>query len=117
MLYSEFLDGINQTENKWNYEEYNRINDLYMNSDTMTKEEAYRLYEEPSQLVKDLMEEKNTYKAEMITARAAYKTEHEEPDKTRRELGEARAQILRLESELRRYQRAAHDLYYATGTI
>ena len=117
MLYSEFLTGTNQTENDWTLEEYNRINALYMDSDTMTKEEAYRLYNEPDQLVKNLLEDKATYKAEMISARARLRTEHEENLSLRIELEKAKKHAANLEDQLNKIKNAAHSLYYSAGII
>lgn len=62
MLYSEFLNGINKTENKYNYAEYERINAIYNANNDMTKEDAYKLYNEPNEVIKALLEENSFLK-------------------------------------------------------
>lgn len=57
MLYDEFLRGTRTTENEYNYAEYRRIEKIYMDSDNMSKEEAYKLYNTPNDLLLTLMEE------------------------------------------------------------
>jgi len=117
MLYGEFLVGTDQADNDWTYSEYKRIEAIYNADNSMSKEDAYKMYQEPNELIKNLLDSVKEYKADTIEARAAFKKEHEEADRLRKELGEARRQILRLEGQLRRYENAAHDLYYATRTI
>lgn len=117
MLYGEFLIGTEQPDNEWTYAEYKRIEAIYNNDNSMSKSDAYKLYQEPNGIIAELLESKTNFKADMIEARAALRAKSEEADKLRHEVGEARAQIIRLEAELNRYKRAAHDLYYVTGTI
>lgn len=117
MLYGEFLVGTNQPDNEWTFSEYKRIEAIYNEDDHMEKATAYKMFREPDEVIQELITNKNRFKAEMIEARSQFKAKSEEADKLRRELGEARAQILRMEVEMNRYKRAAHDLYYVTGTI
>lgn len=117
MLYGEFLAGTQQPDNKWTYTEYKRIEKIYNNNDRMTKEEAYQMYREPDEIVKELLDQVSTYKAEAICERIESRTAREKVDTLTGEVKEARTRILILEAELNRYKRAAHDLYYATGTI
>ena len=117
MLYGEFLVGTNQNDNDWTYAEYKRIEAIYNANDSMSKEDAYKMYREPNELIQDLIIDKANYKSASIAAKSLYNSEHEKAEKLSTELGEARAQILRLEQQLRRYENAAHDLYYATGII
>lgn len=43
MLYSEFLAGTGAIDNQANYIEYKRVEQIYMESDHCTKEDAYRM--------------------------------------------------------------------------
>lgn len=43
MLYSEFLAGTGAVENQASYDEYKRVEQIYMESDHCTKEDAYRM--------------------------------------------------------------------------
>lgn len=43
MLYSEFLEGTGAVENQASYDEYKRVEQIYMESDHCTKEDAYRM--------------------------------------------------------------------------
>ncbi len=43
MLYSEFLAGTGAVENQASYDEYKRVEKIYMESDHCTKEDAYRM--------------------------------------------------------------------------
>lgn len=117
MLYAEFLIGTEKPDNEWTYAEYKRIEAIYNNDNSMSKADAYKMYKDPGELIQGLITDKANYKAASIAAKSLYNSEHEEAEKLRKELGEARVQILRLEQQLRRYESAAHDLYYVTGTI
>ena len=57
MLYTEFLNGTFEPDNKWTYKEYKRIEAIYNNNNDMTKEEAYRLFREPDPFTRELLEE------------------------------------------------------------
>lgn len=43
MLYSEFLDGTGAVENQQTYNEYKRVEQIYMESEHCTKADAYRM--------------------------------------------------------------------------
>ena len=43
MLYSEFLEGTGAVGNQASYDEYKRVEQIYMESRHMTKEDAYRM--------------------------------------------------------------------------
>lgn len=43
MLYEEFLKGTGAVESKATWEEYQRVEQIYKESDHMTKEDAYRM--------------------------------------------------------------------------
>lgn len=43
MLYSEFLKGTGAVDNQDTYKEYKRVEQIYMDAPTMTKEDAYRM--------------------------------------------------------------------------
>lgn len=43
MLYSEFLEGTGAVENQASYDEYKRVEQIYMESAHCTKEDAYRM--------------------------------------------------------------------------
>lgn len=43
MLYSEFLDGTGAVDNQQSYDEYKRVEQIYMESDHCTKADAYRM--------------------------------------------------------------------------
>lgn len=43
MLYEEFLKGTGAVEGKTTWDEYQRVEQIYMESDHMTKEDAYRM--------------------------------------------------------------------------
>lgn len=43
MLYGEFLSGTGAVDNKATYAEYKRVEQIYMESDHCTKEDAYRM--------------------------------------------------------------------------
>lgn len=57
MLYSEFLNGTYEQDNPWTYKEYKRIEAIYNDNDEMTKEAAYKLFREPDDFTKELLEE------------------------------------------------------------
>lgn len=44
MLYSEFIKGTRAPENEETYSQYDLINQIYTECESMTKEEAYRLW-------------------------------------------------------------------------
>ena len=44
MMYSEFLKGTGAPENSKVYEQFLKIEQIYMDCDHMSKEEAYRLW-------------------------------------------------------------------------
>lgn len=117
MLYGEFLAGTQQPDNPYTYSEYKRIEAIYNNDNSMEKEDAYKLYQEPNEITAELLDRAADYKADLIIARASFREQKEEADRLRKEVGEARAQILKLEIELNKFRTAAHQLYYATGTI
>ena len=117
MLYGEFLAGTQQPDNPYTYSEYKRIEAIYNNDNSMEKEDAYKLYQEPNEITAELLDRAADYKADLIITRASYREKVKEADRIRKELGEARAEILRLEMQIRRYENAAHQLFYATGTI
>ncbi len=43
MLYGEFLEGTGAVDNQASYDEYKRVETIYMESSHMTKEDAYRM--------------------------------------------------------------------------
>lgn len=43
MLYREFLEGTGAVDNEDSYKEYKRVEQIYMESDHCTKEDAYRM--------------------------------------------------------------------------
>lgn len=43
MMYDEFLKGTGAVEGKATWDEYQRVEQIYMESDHMTKEDAYRM--------------------------------------------------------------------------
>lgn len=43
MLYNEFLEGTGGIDTPANYNEYKRVEEIYMAADTMTKADAYRM--------------------------------------------------------------------------
>lgn len=43
MLYNEFLEGTGAVDTQANYNEYKRVEEIYMAADTMTKADAYRM--------------------------------------------------------------------------
>lgn len=45
MLYTEFLQGTHAKESNKSWQEYKFIEDLYMQSETMTKQDAYAIWE------------------------------------------------------------------------
>ena len=65
MLYSEFLEGTKASDNRYNYSEYCRINNLYMESDSMTKTDAYKLYNPPNDFVLTLLDENSQLKKQI----------------------------------------------------
>ena len=44
MMYSEFLKGTGAPENSKTYEQFLKIEQIYMDCDHMSKEKAYRLW-------------------------------------------------------------------------
>ena len=44
MMYSEFLKGTGAPENSETYEQFLKIEQIYMDCDHMSKEKAYRLW-------------------------------------------------------------------------
>lgn len=57
MLYSEFLNGTQATDNKYSYQEYKRIEEIYNNDNSMSKEDAYKLYKKPDAFISGLLED------------------------------------------------------------
>lgn len=55
MLYDEFLNGTGATDNAYNFAEYRRIEKIYINSDSMSKADAYKLYVAPNDFIVGLM--------------------------------------------------------------
>lgn len=43
MLYSEFLEGTGAVDTQESYNEYKRVEEIYMAAETMTKQDAYRM--------------------------------------------------------------------------
>lgn len=43
MLYNEFLEGTGAVDNEASYNEYKRVEQIYMESDHCTKQDAYRM--------------------------------------------------------------------------
>lgn len=43
MLYNEFLEGTGAVDTQETYDEYKRVEAIYMQADLMTKEDAYRM--------------------------------------------------------------------------
>lgn len=43
MLYSEFLAGTGAVDNQESYNEYKRVERIYLEADSCTKEDAYRM--------------------------------------------------------------------------
>lgn len=117
MLYSEFLAGTFEPDNLWTHAEYKRIEKIYNDNESMTKEEAYKLYRRPDQLTQIMLDTIGDYKAEAISEKIAREAAEKKAKELQKELGEARQRILNLECQIRRYENAAHDLYYATRTI
>lgn len=72
MLYSEFLEGTKARDNEHNYRVYKSIEAIYMDSDTMTKQDVYKaaahlIDNTPSAETLELIE---MAKAEIETAQA-----------------------------------------------
>lgn len=66
MLYTEFLNGTMEPDNKYTYREYKRIEAIYNSNNDMTKEEAYRLFREPDAFTKELLEDISEYRSASI---------------------------------------------------
>lgn len=71
MLYSEFIEGTQQPDNRWTYSEYDRINRIYNDNEDMSKAEAYKLYQDPDPLTKTLLEDVALWKGLYIEKAAA----------------------------------------------
>lgn len=65
MLYEEFLKGTGAVEGKATWDEYQRVEQIYMESDHMTKEDAYRMakVETIEEREKKLAQERKSEKA------------------------------------------------------
>lgn len=61
MLYDEFLKGTGAADNGYSYCEYSRINKIYTEDNSMSKEDAYKLYNPPSEFVLSLMSENSAF--------------------------------------------------------
>lgn len=62
MLYQEFLKGTGAVQNEKTFAEYQRVEQIYMESDHMTKEDAYRMA---------VIETEKSYEARMKKERKA----------------------------------------------
>lgn len=112
MLYSEFLSGTNAKDNLHTYSEYERINVIYNNNDSMDKSDAYKLYREPDELTTKLLHEledarnqARDYANSLITLRKAHAELVKERDSERRIR-------ISLQSTLEDAANQAHHLYY-----
>lgn len=77
MLYEEFLEGTGAVENKAAWNEYQRVEQIYMESSRMTKEDVYRMakVETVKEHEKKLAQERKTEKewvSENIIRAAAF---------------------------------------------
>lgn len=77
MLYSEFLEGTGAVDNKATYAEYERVEQIYMESDHCTKEDAYRMAkveteEQREARIKAEQKKELTWVTENIIPAAAY---------------------------------------------
>lgn len=57
MLYNEFLNGTNASDNLYTYSEYKRIECIYNNDNSMDKSDAYAMYQPPSGIIAELLKE------------------------------------------------------------
>lgn len=112
MLYSEFLLGTNAKDNLHTYSEYERINVIYNNNNSMDKTAAYKLYREPDELTSKLLQEledartqARDYANSLVTLRKAHAELVKERDKERRVR-------ISLQATLQESAQKAHDLYY-----
>jgi predicted RNase H-like nuclease (RuvC/YqgF family) len=65
MLYDEFLVGTGATDNSYNYAEYKRIEQIYLADDSMSKADAYKLYNAPNKFILSLLAENEKLKGEI----------------------------------------------------
>ena len=49
MLYCEFIEGTGAPENEYTYAEYERINRIYMEDNSLEKSDAYKMYRKPDE--------------------------------------------------------------------
>ena len=77
MLYDEFLAGTGAVDNRETYEEYKRVEEIYMAADMMTKEDAYRMAQvvtikEQEKQMKEARKKELAWVLENIIPAAAY---------------------------------------------
>lgn len=77
MLYSEFLKGTGAVDNQSSYDEYKRVEQIYMESDHCTKADAYRMARVETESQREAMMEQQRQKEvawvmENIIPSAAY---------------------------------------------
>lgn len=89
MLYSEFLNGTYEPDNKWTYKEYQRIEAIYNEHEEMTKEEAYKLFREPDDFTRMLLDEIAELKESKATWHARAEKLQKDVDKLQSKLKEA----------------------------
>lgn len=72
MLYSEFLRGTRAPETEESYGQYEIINRIYTDCDSMTKEEAYRIWKQTYGKERKRLELRQRERLEMLINREDY---------------------------------------------
>ena len=98
MLYDEFLAGTEKPDNAWTFAEYKRIEKIYNNDNRLEKSDAYKMYREPDELTRSLIEAAEDYKAQMIKAKSEIKALWEEIDQRDQEIKFYKDQLTEIRS-------------------
>ena len=109
MLYSEFIEGTQKPDNKWTYSEYERINRIYNTNNEMSKQDAYKLYQDPDSLTQSLLEDAAIWKAYYVEKSAT-------ADKAQKTIEELNQTIKELREEISEIHHLARRISYMTGS-
>lgn len=112
MLYEEFLIGTEKPDNEWTYAEYKRIEAIYNNDNSMEKSDAYKMYQEPNDLIKALLDKISDYKAEMICAKAENRSLKSQVERLERVAKAKQAQIDEIERIINDIPKRVEAVFY-----
>lgn len=112
MLYSEFLIGTGAKDNLYTYSEYQRIEHIYNNDNLIDKCDAYKLYNEPSPIISQLiseLEQARTNERDIAYKFASLESEHNE---VKKEWEKEKRLRISLQATIREATQQIHKAYY-----